>query len=139
MSASKTVTTQNEKEGKEMLNKNWGLERIWSGLGWGIFFILIGFLIFATNKGWLTGGEGWLYLAIGAGVILIIEFLVHLFADRDNRWSGFSSLVVGLSMVYVGAAFRFGFGDWWPLVFVPVGLGYITKGILQHKKHTYAS
>jgi hypothetical protein len=122
-----------------MINKTWGLERIWSGLGWGIFFILIGFLIFAANKGWITGGEGWLYMAIGAGSILIIEFLVHLFTDRSNRWSGFGSLVVGLSMVYIGAAFRFGFGDWWPLVFLPIGIGYITRAIWYSRRHTYTS
>ena len=139
MSVSKSANTQNENGGKEMLNRNWGLERIWSGLGWGIFFILIGFLIFASNKGWMTGGEGWLYLAIGAGVILILEFLVHLFADQANRWGGFGSLVVGLSLVYIGVAFLYGFGDWWPLVLVPVGAGYIVRGIQHSRKHTYVS
>jgi len=122
-----------------MQNKNWGLERIWSGMGWGIFFILIGGLIFAGNKGWVSESHGWLYFAIGTGAILIIEFLVHFFSNQVNRWSGLGSLVVGLSMVYIGAAFLYGFGDWWPLVFVPVGVGYITKGILQHRNHTYAS
>jgi len=70
-----------------MQNKNWGLERVWSGLGWGIFFILIGGLIFAGNKGWVSESHGWLYFAIGTGAILIIEFLVHFFSNQANRWS----------------------------------------------------
>jgi hypothetical protein len=129
---------RNEKGGKEMLNNDWRLERIWSGLGWGAFFILVGGLIFAANKSWITGGDGWLYLAIGTGIIMIIEFLVHYFANRDNRWKASGSLIVGLSLVYVGAAFRFGFGDWWPLVFVLVGFGYITKGVWQHSNRLNA-
>jgi hypothetical protein len=139
MSVSKTESNKNENGGAKMQNKNWGLERIWSGLGWGIFFILMGGLIFASNKGWVTGGEGWLYFAIGTGAILIVEFLAHFFSNQANRWSGLGSLVVGLSMVYIGIAFLNGFGDWWPLVFVPVGVGYIAKGILQHRNHRYAS
>jgi hypothetical protein len=42
-------------------------------------------------------------------------------------------------MVYIGVAFLYGFGDWWPLVFVPVGAGYIVRGIQHGRKHTYVS
>jgi Kef-type K+ transport system membrane component KefB len=116
-----------------MLNKNSKLERIWSGLGWGIFFILIGSLIFASNRGGLSGGEGWLYFVVGLGGIFIIGFLARFLANHSNRWSAYGGLVAGVCLVYIGAAFLYGFGDWWPLVFIPVGVGYTVKAIWRSK------
>jgi hypothetical protein len=121
-----------------MLKGNSRFERIWSGLGWGIFFILIGSLIFAGNKGWLSGGEGWLYFAIGLGGIFIVGFLARFLTNPSNRWSAFGGLVVGVCLVYIGFAFLYGFGDWWPMVFIPVGIVCIIKGIWQSRNHTFA-
>ncbi len=137
MSALKSEGFQKESKGKEMSNKNWRLERIWSGLGWGIFFILIGGLILASNRGWLNGSEGWLYFIIGLGGIFIIGFLVRLLANRSNRWIAFGGLVVGVCLVYVGVAFLYGFADWWPLVFILVGITYLVRVIWHHKTGSY--
>ncbi len=137
MSVSKSENIQNKNGGKEMLSKNWGFDRIWSGLGWGIFFILIGSLIFAGNRGWLNGGEGWLYFAIGVGGIFIVGFLVRYFADRGHRWVGFGGLMVGIALVYVGVVFLNGLGDWWPLVLIPIGIGFLVKGIWSHNSQSY--
>ena len=133
MSISKTENTQNEKGGKEMLNKNSGQERIWSGLGWGILFILIGSLVVAGNKGWLSDGEGWLYFIIGLGGIFIIGFLARYFSTPSNRWSAFGGLIAGLCLVYIGTAFLYGYGEWWPLVFIPVGIALVAKAIWHNK------
>ncbi len=120
-----------------MENKNWNLETVWSGIGWGILFILAGFLIFADNKGWTPGGVGWLYFAIGLGGIFIIGFLVRYFGNPGHRWGGFGGLVVGIALVYIGIAFLNGFGDWWPLVLVPVGIGFLVKSIWHHNSQSY--
>ncbi len=138
MSMSEQENRQNQKGGKEMETKNWSLDRVWSGIGWGLFLILIGVLIFSDNVGWLQGGEGWLYFAIGLGLIFVLGFLVRYFGNHHNRWNAFGSLVVGLALISVGAAFLYGFGDWWPLVLIPVGVGYLVKGILSHKSESYA-
>jgi hypothetical protein len=137
MSVLKSEGKKNENEREEMLNKNLRIERMWSGLGWGIFFILIGSLIFASNRGWLRGGEGWVFFIIGLGGIFIIGFLVRLFANRSNRWTAFGGLVVGVCLVYVGVAFLYGFADWWPLVFILVGIAYLTSVIWNHKSGSY--
>jgi hypothetical protein len=121
-----------------MLKGNSRFERIWSGLGLGIFFILLGSLIFAGNKGWLSGGEGWLYFAIGLGGIFIVGFLARFVINPSNRWSDLGGLVLGVCLVYIGIAFLYGFGDWWPMVFIPVGIVYIAKGIWQSQNHTFA-
>jgi len=137
MSASKSEGVQKENKGKEMLNKNWRLERIWSGLGWGIFFILIGGLILASNTGWLKDSEGWLYFIISLGGIFIVGFLVRLLANRSNRWSAFGGLVVGVCLVYVGVSFLYGFADCWPLVFILVGIAYLVRVIWHHETGSY--
>ncbi len=112
-----------------MLNRNQEFERIWSGLGWGIFFVLTGGLIFASNRGWLSDGEGWLYFVIGLGVISIVGFLARFLTNHSNFWNAFGGLVVGVCLVYIGAAFLYGFSDLWPLVFIPVGIVYVIKAI----------
>ena len=120
-----------------MENKNWNLEKVWSGIGWGILFILVGLLIFADNKGWMPGGAGWLYFAIGLGGIFIIGFLVRSLGNSGHRWDGFGGLVFGIALVYIGMAFLYGFGDWWPLVLIPVGIGFLVRGIWHHNSQSY--
>jgi hypothetical protein len=120
-----------------MENKNWNLEKVWSGIGWGILFILVGLLIFADNQGWMSEGSGWLYFAIGLGGIFIIGFLVRYFANPSRRWGGFGGLVAGIALVYTGIVFLYGFGNWWPLVLIPVGIGFLVKGIWHHNSKSY--
>lgn len=122
-----------------MENKKWSLDKVWSGIGWGLLFILAGLLIFADNKDWLPGGIGWLYFIIGIGGISIIGFLVRYFGNPDHRWSGLNGLIVGIALVYVGTAFLYGFGDWWPLVLIPVGVGFLVKGILYRNSRSLVS
>ena len=122
-----------------MKNQNGGLERTISGIGWGLVFILIGILVFADNKGWLQGGVGWLYFVIGLGGIFIIGFLARVWANQSNRWISFGGLVVGVCLVYIGAAFLYGFGDWWPLVLIPVGVGILVKALWRKKTESLVS
>jgi hypothetical protein len=133
MAMSKITQREEEKGGKEMENRYMGLERVWSGIGWGLLLILAGILIFSGNRGWVQGGEGWLYFIIGIGGIFIIGSAVRFFA-RGDRWNAFADLAAGVGMVYIGVAFLTGNGDWWPLVFVPFGIGLMVKGIGQSKK-----
>jgi hypothetical protein len=118
-----------------MKNWNGNLDTLVDRIGWGLFFILIGGLFFAGSKGWLNE-HGWLYFAIGLGSILIIGGLVRYFIGQENRWKSVSRLVTGLAIIYIGVAFLFGFGDWWPLVFILIGVGYLVKAI-WHRKPSY--
>jgi hypothetical protein len=122
-----------------MKNQNGALERTISGIGWGLVFILIGILAFADNKGWLQDGAGWLYFVIGLGGIFIIGFLARYWFNQSNRWSSFGGLVVGVCLVYIGAAFLYGFGDWWPLVLIPIGTGILVKALWHNKPESLVS
>jgi hypothetical protein len=135
MVTSQYMGEKEEKGGKTMENKQ-GFARIWSGMGWGLFLILAGVLILANNQGWVEEGAGWLYFAIGVGVLFIIGFLVRFFGRKEG-WNAVGDLAVGVGLVYLGVAAFYGHGDWWPLVLVPFGLGWMVKS-LQHGKHETA-
>ncbi len=115
-----------------MQNGNWKLESIWSGVGWGLFLILIGTLFVGQNTGWLNG-NGWLYFAIGLGSILVIGVLVRYFIGHNRIWSMFGGLAAGLALIYIGMAFLYGFGDWWPLALIIIGLGYLVKALWRNR------
>jgi hypothetical protein len=121
------VNRQNDERRKDVETRNSKLERVWSGVGWGLLLILIGVLFMAENLGWMPGQNGWSYFAIGLGGILVIGFFVRYFGIYNNHWSGMGGLVVGLALVYIGIAFLYGFGDWWPLALILIGIGYLVR------------
>ncbi len=133
MSIQRPGNDQNIEGRKQMENNNWGLEGIMDRLGWGLFFILVGILVFAGNEDWLTWGEGWFYFFIGWGGIYILGFFVRYFGGYTDHWRMFGGLIVGLSLMFIGSAFVFGFGNWWPLALIPIGIGYLAKGIWQNR------
>ncbi len=121
-----------------MKNCNGGLEKMVDSVGWGLFLILIGGLIFADNKGWLNG-YGWLYFIIGIGIILVFGSLVRYFVGHNTMWSLFGGLVVGLALIYIGIAFLNGLGNWWPMALVIIGAGCLLKGFLSHKSESHTT
>ncbi len=135
MSTLKSVHTQDPEAGEKIRSTDGGFERVWSGLGWGLLLILIGVLVFADNQSWLQGGEGWLYFAIGLGALFVIGFLVRCIGKARNIWSSLGGLVAGVSLIYVGAAFLYGFGNWWPVVFILIGMGYLVKAAWPNKSY----
>jgi hypothetical protein len=137
MSKVESVNKNNDGGNKQMQNNGWKLERLADGVGWGLFFILAGSLLFAQIKGWL-GVDGWSYFAIGLGSILVIGFLVRYFSDANNRWGGLGRLIVGLSLAYIGVASIYGFGEWWPLALIPIGIVCMVKAFLGSRHESYS-
>jgi hypothetical protein len=119
----------NEKEGgiKTMMDSNRKLEQTWSAIGRGLFLTLVGGLFLAGNQGWLNQGSGWSYFIIGLGAILILGFIVRYFGILANRWSGVGGLIAGVALVLIGIAFLYGFGNWWPLALILIGIGILVK------------
>lgn len=120
-----------------MESSNRKLEQVWSGVGWGLFLILVGGLFLADKQKWLHQGSGWSYFAIGLGAILVIGFLVRYFGTSVYRWSGVGGLSAGLALIFVGIAYLYGFGDWWPLALIVIGIGYLVQGIRSGKPASY--
>ena len=137
MSISESKIGQNQNKEKQVKNSDWRFERLSSGIGWGLFFILMGTLFFAGYKGWLQA-DWWTYFAIGLGGILVIGFLMRFFSGHGNRWGAIGRLVIGLALIYVGIASLYGFGDWWPLALIAVGIGCMVKAIWGNRHESYS-
>jgi len=126
VSTSGSNNGQNENKESKMQSKDWKFERLSSGVGWGLFFILAGGLFLAGNAGWLKA-DWWTYFAIGLGGILVIGFLMRFFRGMGGRWSAIGRLVIGLALIYIGLASYYGFGEWWPLALIAIGIGILVK------------
>jgi hypothetical protein len=137
MVMSGTTKGQGDKEEKGMKTGYQRISDVWNGIAWGMLIILAGVLILTDNKGWTSGGEGWLYFAIGAGAIFIISFFVRLFGSFGHRERAFGNLAAGVGLAYIGSAFLFGFGDWWPMVFVLIGAAVVV-GSIWRRNRSYA-
>jgi len=128
---------QNENKESKMQSKDWKFERLSSGIGWGLFFILVGGLFLAGNAGWLQA-DWWTYFAIGLGGILVIGFLMRFFRGLGGRWSAIGRLVIGLALIYIGLASYYGFGEWWPLALIVIGIGILVKALLGNGRQSYS-
>jgi hypothetical protein len=112
---------------------NGRLDRKVDQIGWGVFILFVGSLLLAQNQGWIKS-DGWSYFAIGLGVIMIVGGLVRLIAGHFNRWSGSGGLITGLAILYIGVSFLYGFGDWWALALILVGIGCLVSALPGQNK-----
>ena len=117
------ATTQNR-----ALETNRKIDRIVFGLGWGLLVILIGILALVENFGHLQGHWG-RYFVLGLGLIFLIGFIVRYFGGHTSRWGAYILLIIGLFFIYVGLAFVYGVGDWWPLGLIPIGIIILLRGL----------
>ncbi len=113
--------------------KNGNLYRLVNGASWGLFLILIGVLFLGDSQGWLNN-NGWSYFFIGLGAILTISGIVFYVAGQPNLWRATGRLFIGLAIMYIGIAFLYGFGDWWALALIPIGLGYLVRAFWRHSQ-----
>lgn len=103
-----------------------------SGLFWGLILILLGVVFFLSSQGWFPIGEWWQYLLIGLGVIFLIESLVR-YANPTYHRPRFGRFVAGLVLIFVGLAFLLGFGKWWPLILIVIGLAVLLRVAFQKR------
>ena len=91
------------------------------GLFWGLLLILVGAIFLLRSQGFLLQGEWWQYFLIGLGIIFLIEALVR-YLIPTYRYSSFGRFIAGIVLVFVGIAFLYGVGQWWPVVLIAVGV-----------------
>lgn len=100
------------------------------GLFAGLVLILLGVLLLFQTQGWFISNDWWVFLLLGLGGVFIIDALVRLAQPPPKpRWGG--RLVVGLTLLLVGLIFVAGFGQWWPLILVVIGVGVIVKRVVR--------
>ncbi len=102
------------------------------GLLPGLILILLGVLLFFATQDFLSWNIWWQYLLIGLGVIFIIDGLVH-YVNPAYRDIAFGRFIPGVILLFIGIAFVFGFGQWWPLVLIAVGIIILLNLLFRRK------
>lgn len=113
---------RNEKKA-EGLHEKWRRDPV-SGLFFGLILILLGVVFLLSTQGWISRHDWWKYFIIGLGVIFLIEVLVR-HTRAAYRRPVFGRLFAGLILICVGLAAIGGFGNWWPLILIVVGLAIL--------------
>jgi hypothetical protein len=101
-----------------------------SGIGAGVFLLLLGILLFLANQGILAWDKWWQFLIIGLGIIFLVDSLVRYQKD-SAREVRIGELIAAIILIGVGIAFLVGNATWWPLVIILVGVAIIISGLLR--------
>jgi asparagine N-glycosylation enzyme membrane subunit Stt3 len=101
-----------------------------SGIGAGVFLLLLGILLFLANQGILAWDKWWQFLIIGIGIILLVDSLIRYQKDtaREIR---IGRLIAAIILIGVGIAFLVGNATWWPLIIILVGVAIIVSGLFR--------
>jgi hypothetical protein len=116
----------------------WGAILIWAGVAFlliqqGIFNRFIT-PIFANTPMKVFEPDAWSLIALGAGVILLIEVVIRLLVPAYRR-SILGTLILALVFVSIGVTNLFNI-DWdltWPLILIAIGVSVLLRGF-THKK-----
>jgi hypothetical protein len=104
-----------------------------SGIGAGVFLVLLGILLFLADRGILAWDKWWQFLILGIGIILLIDSLVRYQKDSAREFR-IGRIVVAVILIGVGIAFLVGNATWWPLVIIVVGAAVIIGGLLRRDR-----
>jgi hypothetical protein len=122
--------TEEKPEDKDM-RERWRRRSI-PGLFFGLLLVLLGVTLFLTAQDWIAWGDWWKYFITGLGGIFVIEALVR-YARPAHRRPRFGRLIFGIILICVGLAFIVGWGNWWPLILIVVGLAILLNSWLRRR------
>jgi peptidoglycan/LPS O-acetylase OafA/YrhL len=107
-------------------------QRSMPGLFFGLLLVLLGVIFFLAAQDLMAWGDWWKYLIAGLGGIFVIEALVR-YARPAPRRPRFGRLIFGIILIGVGLAFIVGWGSWWPLILIIVGLAILLNTWLRRR------
>lgn len=118
----------------------WAFILMWTGLvflannlGW---FSQLGINVasswyFHSFKDWTHFGV-WNLVALGAGVILVVETIARLLMPIYRRRVG-GSLIMAAVFIGVGLGGWFSWNYMWPIILIAVGVNILLKGIFRRE------
>lgn len=142
-----------EKDEKEVMKHDEKVEENdkLSAIAWALILMWAGFVFLARNMGWFAqygidvdwmwtfDGFGdfrsfgvWNLIALGAGVILVLETITRLLLPQYRRHVG-GSLIVAAVFIGVGLGGWFNWAYLWPVILIAVGVNLLLKGIFRRK------
>jgi hypothetical protein len=141
-----------EKDEKELKKHDEKVEErdVLSTVVWAAILIWAGVVFLAVNQGWLDrlnlpesimshilpNGlrmfevSSWSLIALGAGVILLMELVVRLTVPAFHRHIG-STLIVAAVFVGLGLGNWFGWDIVWPIILIAVGILVLVGGLTR--------
>ena len=138
-----------EKDEKEMMKHDEKIEEndSLSSITWAFILMWAGFVFLANNMGWLArfgmdAGMIWSFdvfgdlrsvgvwnlIALGAGVILILEAVARLLIPQLRRDVG-GSLIAAAVLIGIGLGGWFNWSYLWPIILIAVGVNVLLKGL----------
>ena len=141
-----------EKNEKEMMKHDEKVEErdLLSSVVWAAILIWAGVAFLAANQGWLSAfgirEQGvffrdffqflefntWNVIALGAGVILLVEVVVRLLVPQFRRQVG-GTLIMAAVFIGIGLGPFFNWSLVWPLVLIAIGISVLIGGFSRRK------
>ena len=144
----------NEKDEKEVQKHDEKVEErdTLSTITWAAILIWAGVAFLAVNQGWLErlnlpqplfhnllprplemfDPGVWSLIALGAGVIILLEVVVRLLVPAFRRHIG-GSLIVAAVFIGIGLGNWFGWNIIWPLILIAVGVVVLIGGLTRKR------
>lgn len=130
-----------EKDEKHDEKEEKGREEKWrrdpvAGVTWAAVLIWIGLVLLAGNLKLVSGFGWWNTWAVcfaGAGVIVLIQAIARL-AMPEYRWGVIGSLVLGFIFLGIGLGWIIGWGIFWPLLLIALGLLILWRAFARRRR-----
>lgn len=142
-----------EKDEKEMMKHDEKVEErdLLSSVSWAFILIWAGLVFLASNLGWfeligITIDESWMFrsitdwqrlgvwniIALGAGIIVLLETIVRLVIPEFRRHVG-GSLIGAAVLIGIGLGGWLSWNYLWPLILIAVGINLLLTGARRRK------
>jgi hypothetical protein len=108
--------------------------RVWSySVVLGLQLLLIGVVLFLWARDVLTVRETLAYFLFGMGAISLFDVVARYLQLAPHRFM-WCRLMFAFLMLSTGGAILGGFGAWWPLIVILVGVGILVNALLSYLK-----
>lgn len=97
-----------------------------SGIMMGVMFIAAGVLFYLYEQRIIFDWVWWLIFAIGA--VLLIESFIRLTVDRFRK-PVTANVIWGVILIGFASTQIYRVDDWWPLILIAVGVGFIINSL----------
>ncbi len=150
--ANKPIDEKDEKDEKEVQKHDEKVEErdLLSTITWALILIWAGVTFLAVNQGWLERlnlpkplfdnllprqlemfePRVWNLIALGAGVIILLEVVVRLLVPAFRRHVG-GSLIVATVFIGIGLGSWFGWNIIWPIILIAAGVVVLVSGLTR--------
>ena len=98
----------------------------------GLILIWLGITFFLAEYDYISWSIWWAYFISGLGCILILRAIIV--ASVKSKKLRLESLVGGIVLFVIGAAFILGVKEWWPIILLALGVIIVIKGLIERSR-----